>query len=404
MLRKCISSLVLVCVLVVTICTPSYALSNDFSDTSQTDWYYISIGYCSERGIMNGVGNHCFEPNTEVSRAMIVQVLYNLKGTPVDISSPFTDCLNSWFTSAVDWAYSFGIVNGVSKTSFKPNQPITRQDLVTILYRFAQGIGESSIEGNADLKRYADCSQVADYAYDAMSWAVGAGIIAGTSTSTLSPCALTTRAQLATIMMRYCMLSEAKNTTIAVPSQSIDVTQRMKIPVATSFPYGSKISYKIVDSSSPFPERDFSFIWKEWNGSFISLQVAPRTCGWVMIEITNDYNDKTATFTIITNSLTHVSYSDTQFSAMGKEAYTYLLSILKNPASLQLHKVYAAFFEGEPILVFDYSAMNGNGGYTRSERAFWYNDYNNISSGTGSIFSLDRLQDVHELSVSSVVP
>ena len=162
------------------------------------------MAYAYENGLMDGVGMGLFAPNSETTRAQLVTILYRLEGEPaVSGDLPFTDVeAGIWYTDAILWAAQNNIVNGVSDTEFAPGDDLTRQQLVTILYRYAEAKGYD-VSASADLSGYPDADQVQDYAQPAMAWAVAEGIVEGVD-GNLNPAGNATRAQIATILMRFC--------------------------------------------------------------------------------------------------------------------------------------------------------------------------------------------------------
>ena len=175
-----------------------------FTDVMEGDWFYDAVVYAYETGLMDGVGDNLFAPNSQTTRAQLVTILYRLAGQPaVSGDLPFTDVESgTWYTDAVLWAAQNGIVNGVSDTQFAPGDDLTRQQLVTIFYRYAESKGYD-VSASADLSGYPDAGQVQDYAQPAMAWAVAEGIVEGMD-GTLNPTGDATRAQIATILMRFC--------------------------------------------------------------------------------------------------------------------------------------------------------------------------------------------------------
>ena len=176
-----------------------------FTDVDENDWFYDEVVYVYENGLMNGVGGNRFAPNTATNRAMLATILYRLAGEP-DVSGdlPFTDvAAGQWYTDAVLWAAQNGIVNGVAEGIFAPMNTLTREQLVTMLYRYAEAEGYD-VSAAADLSGYPDAGKVLSYAQKAMSWAVAEGIVAGMDDGTLNPAGNATRAQIATILMRFC--------------------------------------------------------------------------------------------------------------------------------------------------------------------------------------------------------
>ena len=176
-----------------------------YKDVSLNDWYGTAVKFCYNAGLMNGVENGRFKPGAGMTRAMLVQVLYNISGEKT-AAHGFTDVpADAWFADAVNWAAENHIVEGVSKTKFAPNSQITREQMVTILYRYAKTFG-CSFAPSADLSCYSDSSSISGYATEAMAWAVGNGIIKGTSSTKISPQGTATRAAVATILMRFVRL------------------------------------------------------------------------------------------------------------------------------------------------------------------------------------------------------
>ncbi len=178
--------------------------TSNFTDVPRYEWYYEAVSYVASEGLMNGVSTTQFNPNGTASRAQIVTILWRLAGEPSALTGAFTDVpAGQYYSTAVAWASRQGIVTGVGNNRFEPNSNITREQLAVILYRYAQDAGYTT-SASANITGYYDYARVNSYARTAMSWAVGAGLITGTSTTTLSPQDTATRAQVATILMRFC--------------------------------------------------------------------------------------------------------------------------------------------------------------------------------------------------------
>lgn len=180
----------------------------DFADVAADAWYADAVQYVYENGMMSGTSETTFSPDLTTTRGMIVTILYRLEGSP-DLSNenlgyPYADVdANAYYADAVYWARQNGIVSGMSAEQFAPNNAITREQMAAILYRYAQFKGYD-VSAKADLSVYTDAAQVSTYATDAMAWANGAQLITGTSQATLTPAGNATRAQVATILMRFC--------------------------------------------------------------------------------------------------------------------------------------------------------------------------------------------------------
>ena len=184
--------------------TEEPAPAEPFPDVDENDWFYDEVVYVYENGLMNGVENNQFAPNTATNRAMLATILYRLAGQP-DVSGdlPFTDvAAGQWYTDAVLWAAQNGIVNGLGENTFAPMNTLTREQLVTMLYRYAEAEGYD-VSAAADLSGYPDAGKVQPYAQEAMTWAVAEGIVEGMD-GNLNPAGHATRAQIATILMRFC--------------------------------------------------------------------------------------------------------------------------------------------------------------------------------------------------------
>lgn len=175
-----------------------------YNDVTAGDWFARDVIYVTLTGLMNGTGDG-FSPNNNINRAQLVTVLYRMAGEPeVTGENPFTDVPDGqWYTDAVLWAAENGITDGTSETTFSPNNPLTREQMATFLYRFADFETEEPIEITGDLSGYTDADLVADYAVDAMTWAVGEGVISGIGNNTLAPDNTASRAQMATVLTRY---------------------------------------------------------------------------------------------------------------------------------------------------------------------------------------------------------
>jgi len=177
-----------------------------FTDLDKSKWYHDGVHWALENSVMNGVGNNKFDPNGSTSRAMIVTMLYRMEGEPeVTSEMTFDDVpTDTWYTNAVAWAEANGIVNGVGNNKFAPTADLTREQLVTILQRYANYKGIDTSEGEMKpLKDFDDTRYISDWAVKAFRWAVDAGIINGTGNGKISPKTDASRAQVATMLMRY---------------------------------------------------------------------------------------------------------------------------------------------------------------------------------------------------------
>lgn len=170
-----------------------------YSDVAETAWYYDAVKYVTEKGLMNGVGNDRFAPNSNLTRAMFAQILYNKAGKPAAGASTFTDvAAGQWYADAVSWAAAQGVVNGIGNGMFGPNNNITREQLAVMLYRYA---GSPAVTGS--VTGFNDAGQISSYAKDAMAWATTNGVMNGKGDGRLDPKGLATRAEVAQMMQNY---------------------------------------------------------------------------------------------------------------------------------------------------------------------------------------------------------
>ena len=179
-----------------------------------SNWAHEGIDYCVRHGLMSGFDATTFSPDTVSTRAQIVMILYNLSGDTTDYSKyyvPFTDVKpGTWYYNAVAWGYDKDIVAGMTPTTFAPDGLITREQMAVLLYGYTEKYAPAYLGGAASLNGFPDAASVSNWAYAAMSWAVGNGLISGIAsdgTDYLAPSGGATRAQIAAIMMRYCRLT-----------------------------------------------------------------------------------------------------------------------------------------------------------------------------------------------------
>lgn len=174
-----------------------------FSDVASDDWFCEAVQYVFDNGMMNGVGNDLFAPDSNLTRGMIAQVLYNLEGTPEAGSDAFTDVeAGQWYADAVNWAAANDVVSGYGDSTFGPQKDITREQMAQILYNYAVFKGyDVSVQG--DLSVFSDGTATSDWALPAVKWAVGSGLLQGYA-GRLNPAGTATRAEVAQILMNFC--------------------------------------------------------------------------------------------------------------------------------------------------------------------------------------------------------
>lgn len=206
MRKRLLSILLALCMVLTLLPGTAFAASghHPFTDVADTDWYNSAVQYVYEHGMMSGTGNGKFSPDETTTRGMIVTILHRLEGTPSANGVAFSDVASGkWYSEAVSWASSKDIVNGYGNGIFGPEDTITREQMAAILYRYAN-YKDYDVSASTSLSKYIDSTQTSSYAAESMAWANATGLIAGTSSTTLSPKGRATRAQAATILMRFC--------------------------------------------------------------------------------------------------------------------------------------------------------------------------------------------------------
>lgn len=176
----------------------------NFTDVKESDWFFKGVEYVVDKGIMSGVSENEFAPSGKLTRAMLVQMLYNMESRPAcDAENAFMDVpVGQWYTDAVIWANDAKIVSGMGEGLFAPNMEITREQMVVMLYNYAKYKGYD-VTASADLSAFADNASVSTWAQPAMQWAVAEGYISGMGNSQLAPQGTATRAEIASVIMRF---------------------------------------------------------------------------------------------------------------------------------------------------------------------------------------------------------
>lgn len=279
---------------------------NSFKDLDRRQWYHEGVDFVLNRGLMNGVGKNKFEPYESMSRAMLVTVLWRLAGQPAPVGgNPFNDVKNGqWFTNAIIWASENSIVNGVGKGKFEPDENVTRQQMATIFYRYANSIGMDT-SAQQDIGSFPDAGQVDSWAREALQWAVASGLITGSREGGqvyLLPNGNAERAQAATILMRFSRMNPVTNqpTNISfsdgiylvgrdIPAGSYyatfvkrDSNNFMCITVSETYEGLSEFSYDRWFEDNPafnfFTVKDGQWL-QVLSGDVVSLDLAPAVFG-----------------------------------------------------------------------------------------------------------------------------
>lgn len=183
------------------------AVKNPFADVNAGDWFYRDVLFSYEKGLMSGMDTAVFAPYANTTRAQIAVIFYRMEGSPaVEGENSFTDVVRdsgtAWFYDAVTWAQKNGIMGGYGNSSFAPNDPITREQLAAIFYRYAQYKGYDTTQGGMAIREFDDYESISDYAMGAMAWAVNTGLVKGDS-NLLYPKGTATRAEIAALFHRF---------------------------------------------------------------------------------------------------------------------------------------------------------------------------------------------------------
>ena len=222
MKKKKLLSALLSAALCAGMCVPAFAAGPTFTDVPATHWAYTAVEKASEAGLMNGYGGTLFGQNDPITRGQMVQILYNYYGEDCGTNSGFSDVpASAWYAKAVTWASKKGVVSGYSNGTFGPDNQLTREQMVTILYNVA----DKPETNPSAISQYSDYHQVVSYAADGFAWAVSNKVVSGTSSTTLSPRGTATRAQVAVILVRYLENVEGvKFPEVTIPAQPVQPT------------------------------------------------------------------------------------------------------------------------------------------------------------------------------------
>lgn len=180
---------------------------NIFSDVNETDWFYDPVMSVYASGLMQGISENSFEPSSKLTRAMFITVMHRISDIPrVKGQSVFADVDDSaWYADAVAWGYENKIISGISETEFAPNDYITREQIATMLYRYAKykDVNVDNIANAADMSPYPDTVQISDWAIDAMRYCISKKIITGDDTGNIFPQNYASRAEMAAVIVRF---------------------------------------------------------------------------------------------------------------------------------------------------------------------------------------------------------
>ena len=221
-MKRRLCALLSAAALCLTMAVLAFAADKTFPDVTGRDWCYTQVMQAAKTGLMNGYADGRFGKNDPITRGQMVQILYNYYGEDCGTNSGFSDVpASAWYAKAVTWASKKGVVSGYSNGTFGPDNQLTREQMVTILYNVA----DKPETNPSAISQYSDYRQVADYAADGFAWAVSNKVVSGTSSTTLSPRGTATRAQVAVILVRYLENVEGvKFPEVTIPTQPVQPT------------------------------------------------------------------------------------------------------------------------------------------------------------------------------------
>jgi len=201
--KKLFAILTLVCFMFTLM--PVAAMADEpmnFTDVSPSDWYYTVVKFAYENGLMGGTGENTFAPDATLSRGTLMTVLHRMEGSPAAAGEGFKDVADGeWYADAIVWAKSVGLAAGLTADTFGPNEKLTREQLAVFMWRYAQWKNiDVSVGENTNILSYEDAFTISDWAYGALQWACGVGLLGGVGDGKLDPQGTATRAQLAAIM------------------------------------------------------------------------------------------------------------------------------------------------------------------------------------------------------------
>lgn len=248
---------IIMCVFAMIISVLISQVSAAYVDVKGSEWYQGGVNFVTASGYMTGTSKDQFDPNGFVTRGMLVTVLYRVSGSKVTGANPFYDVQpNMYFRNAVTWAYKNGIATGVTASYFRPNDVVSREQVVTMLYRYASSLKAVQSAPNV-LYKYTDNASVSGYALTAMNWAIQNGIIQGSDGNSLNPTGSLTRAQLAVILERFCnkvKVPTQRTTVVSASAVSAKVTPAVSLSsVVPKFQFPMQYYHSV---SSPFGYRN----------------------------------------------------------------------------------------------------------------------------------------------------
>lgn len=322
--KRMLSSLIVLS-LVLSLMSVSVFGAPKFKDVSSNQWYYKYVTGIVDKGVMTGTSSNTFSPNATVTRAQIVQTLYAMAGKPkVTKNSGFKDVASGkWYTDAISWASSVGVVAGYYDGTYRPNEAVTRQQFATVLHSYARNVetADKRPDSRININRYSDFDMVAMFALESVSWAVSVGVISSTSTieKKLDPRGKMTRAQLATMLLSYLNYDPAQADTI--PTSTIS-TQYYEITIPTDL----RNTFYCEELDSEFPMLNFYEINqhnRDGRGFAFTIALYPEGDDFTYLpayDVVGSLSKDSANYTVVAFFATDVQF-DADLQAQWQDLY-----------------------------------------------------------------------------------
>lgn len=366
-----------------------------FEDIPSDSWYSDNVASAYELGLVKGTSEVSFSPNGNISIAETIALacrlhnIYYANGIDFQQGSP-------WYRVYVDYAAEHSIISEVQFSNY--TKTATRLEFATIL---ANALPEEALSPINTVKTLPDVFVGSESTEDVFLL-YRAGVLTGSdSYGTFSPNSAITRCEVATIITRMADVSSRKSFTL---QHKFSMSASSESVTISSFnePAIVYISCDLEDVTLTHKNSDGNIaipVWGEWSGDVLPLIIFPAQCGTTTIFVTND---KTYDMLSISVTVSDDFFTDELFLSLAKDSHNYLLSVLKNPSSLQVHSVHSAYLLGRPTIIMDYSGMNGYGGYNRTVSAFMLDASLSVVEATMTANDMSHLAQVKEIPVSAI--
>ena len=369
--------------------------AGQFSDVPADTWYSDTVASAYELGLVKGTSDTTFSPNGNIGIAETIALACRLHNTYYANGAAFEQA-SPWYQVYVDYAVENGIINEVQFPSY--TKTATRLEFATIL---ANALPEEALSPINTVKRLPDVLVGSDAAYPVFLL-YRAGILTGSdSYGTFSPNSAITRCEVATIVTRMADVSARK--TFSLEYKSSMTASETSVTISSfEEPAIVYITCDIEDATLSFRASNgyVTPVWGDWIGDVLPLIIFPAQIGESTIFITNDKSYDNIPISV---TISDYFFTDELFLGLAENSYEYLLSVLKNPASLQVHSAYSAYVLGRPAVIMDYSGMNGYGGYNRTVSAFMLDTSLSVVETNITTNDLSYVEQVKEIPVSAFV-